>query len=145
MTQPQLPDSSPAPTLPQPPGPAAHDQQATPNQNPFTPASIDGPGQPIIDTAVGKKTLTRGASTVVFAATSPLLAGIGGVYLKDNNISPLDEEPRQLTADCNAGGGRVPRDRPGGRGTVLGVERAAARHVTVPPTLLARHIAAHSD
>jgi hypothetical protein len=29
----------------------------------------------------------------VFAATSPLLAEIGGVYLKDNDISPLDESP----------------------------------------------------
>ena len=29
-----------------------------------------------------------------------MLAGIGGVYLKDNDISPLDDEPRQLTADC---------------------------------------------
>ena len=61
---------------------------------------IDGAGRPIIDPATGKKTPGQGASTIVFAATSPLLAGIGGVYLKDNDISPLDDEPRQLTADC---------------------------------------------
>ena len=61
---------------------------------------IDEAGQPIIDPAVGKKTPSQGASTIVFAATSPLLAGLGGVYLKDNDISPLDDEPRQLTADC---------------------------------------------
>ena len=61
---------------------------------------IDEAGQPIIDPAVGKKTPRQGASTVVFAAASPLLAGIGGVYLKDNDVSPLDDEPRQLTADC---------------------------------------------
>ena len=35
----------------------------------------------------------------MFAATSPLLAGIGGVYLMDNDVSPLDDEPRLLTAD----------------------------------------------
>ena len=35
----------------------------------------------------------------MFAATSPLLAGLGGVYLKDNDISPVDDAPRQLTAD----------------------------------------------
>ena len=29
-----------------------------------------------------------------------MLAGIGGVYLKDNDISALDDSPRQLTADC---------------------------------------------
>ena len=61
---------------------------------------IDGAGRPIIDPVVGKKTPAQGASTVVFAATSPLLAGIGGVYLKDNDVSRLDDEPRQLTADC---------------------------------------------
>ncbi len=61
---------------------------------------IDETGKPIIDPAVGKKTPSQGASTIVFAVTSPLLAGIGGVYLKDNDISPLDDEPRQLTADC---------------------------------------------
>ena len=61
---------------------------------------IDEVGRPIIDPKIGKKTPQQGASTVVFAATSPLLAGIGGVYLKDNDISPLDDAPRQLTAEC---------------------------------------------
>ncbi len=61
---------------------------------------IDAAGRPIIDPAVGKKTPAQGASTIVFAAASPMLAGIGGVYLKDNDISPLDDAPRQLTADC---------------------------------------------
>lgn len=61
---------------------------------------IDEAGRPIIDPAVGKKTPQQGASTVVFAAAHPLLAGIGGVYLKDNDVSPLDDRPRQLTADC---------------------------------------------
>ncbi len=59
---------------------------------------IDESGQPIIDPEVGKKTPQQGASTIVFAATSPLLAKIGGVYLKDNDISRLDDEPRTLTA-----------------------------------------------
>lgn len=60
---------------------------------------IDEAGQPIIDPEVGKKTPQQGASTIVFAATSPLLAEIGGVYLKDNDISPLDDEIRPLTAE----------------------------------------------
>jgi NAD(P)-dependent dehydrogenase (short-subunit alcohol dehydrogenase family) len=51
---------------------------------------IDDSGQPIIDPDRGTKTPQQGASTSVFAATSPLLADIGGVYLKDNDISPLD-------------------------------------------------------
>lgn len=48
---------------------------------------IDDAGQPVIDPIVGKKTPRQGASTIVFAAASPLLAGLGGVYLKDNDIS----------------------------------------------------------
>ena len=58
---------------------------------------IDESGRPNIDPQRGKKTLQQGASTIVFAATSPLLAEIGGVYLKDNDISLLDDTPRALT------------------------------------------------
>jgi NAD(P)-dependent dehydrogenase (short-subunit alcohol dehydrogenase family) len=60
---------------------------------------VDEAGSPIIDPKAGKKTPAQGASTIVFAATSPQLAEIGGVYLKDNDISVLDDTPRQLTAD----------------------------------------------
>ena len=60
---------------------------------------IDDSGNPIIDPERGKKTLSQGASTIVFAATSPLLAEIGGVYLKDNDIAPLSDEPSALTAN----------------------------------------------
>ena len=60
---------------------------------------IDENGQPIIDPVRGKKTIPQGASTLVFAATSPQLARIGGVYLKDNDIAALDDEKRPLTAD----------------------------------------------
>jgi NAD(P)-dependent dehydrogenase (short-subunit alcohol dehydrogenase family) len=56
---------------------------------------IDDSGRPIIDPDRGTKTAQQGASTSVFAATSPLLADIGGVYLKDNDISPLDT-PRPI-------------------------------------------------
>ncbi|HYH29797.1 MAG TPA: SDR family NAD(P)-dependent oxidoreductase [Pseudonocardia sp.] len=57
---------------------------------------IDESGRPIIDPHHGKKTPQQGASTIVFAATSPLLADIGGVYLMDNDISPLDEDPEPV-------------------------------------------------
>lgn len=60
---------------------------------------VDEAGAPIIDPARGKKTASQGASTIVFAAASPLLAGLGGVYLKDNDVSRIDDEPRPLTAD----------------------------------------------
>lgn len=32
----------------------------------------------------------------MFASASPALAGIGGVYLKDNDISELDEDPEPI-------------------------------------------------
>jgi len=54
---------------------------------------IDDEGRPIIDPAAGKKTPEQGASTVVFAAASPLLSDIGGVYLLDNDVSVVDAEP----------------------------------------------------
>ncbi|PZG06976.1 SDR family NAD(P)-dependent oxidoreductase [Nonomuraea aridisoli] len=57
---------------------------------------IDASGRPIIAPERGLKTPQQGAATIVFAATSPLLAGIGGVYLKDSDISPLDEDPRPV-------------------------------------------------
>lgn len=60
---------------------------------------IDASGQPIIDPERGKKTPQQGASTIAFAAASPLLDEIGGVYLKDNDISPLDDDPKPVTAD----------------------------------------------
>ncbi|MFK5689422.1 SDR family NAD(P)-dependent oxidoreductase [Ornithinimicrobium sp. LYQ92] len=59
---------------------------------------VDESGRPVIDPRHGKKTLQQGASTIVFAATSPLLADIGGVYLKDNDISPLDDAPRPMSS-----------------------------------------------
>jgi NAD(P)-dependent dehydrogenase (short-subunit alcohol dehydrogenase family) len=60
---------------------------------------VDDAGKPILDPERGKKTAPQGASTIVFAATSPLLADVGGVYLKDNDVAPLDDEVKPLTAD----------------------------------------------
>lgn len=60
---------------------------------------IDGDGNPVIDPERGLKTLAQGASTIVFAATSPLLTGIGGVYLKDNEISPVDPVLGEMPTD----------------------------------------------
>ncbi|MDQ0775039.1 NAD(P)-dependent dehydrogenase (short-subunit alcohol dehydrogenase family) [Streptomyces aurantiacus] len=54
---------------------------------------IDESGRPIIDPAHEKKTPQQGAATIVFAATSPLLADIGGIYLRNSDISELDDDP----------------------------------------------------
>jgi NAD(P)-dependent dehydrogenase (short-subunit alcohol dehydrogenase family) len=65
---------------------------------------IDADGRPIIDPATDRKSPQQGAATSVWAATSPMLADIGGVYLQDNDIAPLDDE---VTADPNISSGPV--------------------------------------
>jgi NAD(P)-dependent dehydrogenase (short-subunit alcohol dehydrogenase family) len=52
---------------------------------------LDDSGRPIIDPDRELKTPQQAASTSVFAATNPQLAEVGGVYLKDNDIAPLDD------------------------------------------------------
>ncbi|GAB2501372.1 SDR family NAD(P)-dependent oxidoreductase [Promicromonospora xylanilytica] len=65
---------------------------------------IDDAGRPVIDPERGKKTEAQGAATIVFGATSPLLAGIGGLYLNNSDVSQLDDDqppptPEEITAD----------------------------------------------
>ncbi|CAN5838369.1 SDR family NAD(P)-dependent oxidoreductase [soil metagenome] len=60
---------------------------------------LDESGEPINRPDTGRKTVQQGAATIVFAATSPLLADIGGVYLKDSDVSPLVAEELPMTFD----------------------------------------------
>jgi NAD(P)-dependent dehydrogenase (short-subunit alcohol dehydrogenase family) len=60
---------------------------------------VDATGATVIDPAAGKKTVEQGAATIVFGAASPLLDGVGGVYLKDSDVAVLDDEERPMTAD----------------------------------------------
>lgn len=60
---------------------------------------IDDAGRPIIIPEHGRKTPQQGAATIVFGAVSPLLADIGGVYLKDSDVSRLDGEAKPMTTD----------------------------------------------
>ncbi|GAA4266664.1 SDR family NAD(P)-dependent oxidoreductase [Frondihabitans peucedani] len=60
---------------------------------------VDDNGETIINPEVGKKTIEQGAATVVFGAASPLLDGVGGVYLKDSDVAPIDDEVRPMTAN----------------------------------------------
>jgi NAD(P)-dependent dehydrogenase (short-subunit alcohol dehydrogenase family) len=60
---------------------------------------LDDDGATVIDPESGTKTIEQGAATVVFGAASPLLDGLGGVYLKDCDVAVLDDEPRPLSAE----------------------------------------------
>jgi NAD(P)-dependent dehydrogenase (short-subunit alcohol dehydrogenase family) len=59
---------------------------------------IDADGNAVIDPYAGKKTVQQGASTSVWCAVSPQLAGLGGVYCLDNNIAVV-AEPNPDTLD----------------------------------------------
>jgi NAD(P)-dependent dehydrogenase (short-subunit alcohol dehydrogenase family) len=64
---------------------------------------LDEAGQPVIDPERDMKTPEQGAATTVFAATSPLLADIGGVYLQNSEVAPLDETVIEVNPDIAAG------------------------------------------
>ncbi|WP_035484889.1 oxidoreductase [Geminicoccus roseus] len=49
--------------------------------------AFDSEGRPRIDPARGMKTVQQGAATSVWCATSPRLAGIGGVYCEDCDVA----------------------------------------------------------
>ncbi|WP_422743317.1 SDR family NAD(P)-dependent oxidoreductase [Mycobacterium sp. WMMD1722] len=60
---------------------------------------IDDAGRPVVDPRRGKKTPQQGAATVVFAATSELLEEVGGVYLLDNDVSPIVDDLVEVTSE----------------------------------------------
>lgn len=51
---------------------------------------FDENGDIIRDASKGLKTIPQGASTTIFAATSPLLNNIGGVYCENTEVAELD-------------------------------------------------------
>ncbi len=51
---------------------------------------FDETGKVINDPSKGLKSISQGASTTVWCATSPKLNGFGGVYCEDNEIAELD-------------------------------------------------------
>jgi len=65
---------------------------------------IDDAGRAIIDPDRDMKTPEQGAATSLFAATSPLLADIGGVYLQNSDIAPLEESTAPSEIDGPAAG-----------------------------------------
>lgn len=59
---------------------------------------VDDGNATVIDPDAGKKTIQQGAATIVFGIASPLIDGIGGLYLKDNDVAVLDDRMQPLTA-----------------------------------------------
>ncbi|AKT40794.1 SDR family NAD(P)-dependent oxidoreductase [Chondromyces crocatus] len=58
---------------------------------------LDADGKPIIAPTKGFKTVEQGAATQVWCATSPQLAGKGGVYCENVDIAPLRVVPPGTT------------------------------------------------
>ncbi|TGE03769.1 oxidoreductase [Hymenobacter fodinae] len=58
--------------------------------------AVDAAGNIVVDPARGLKTAAQGAATSVWCATSPQLAGLGGVYCEDNDVATIytpDDSP----------------------------------------------------
>lgn len=53
--------------------------------------ALDAQGNPKVDPEKGMKTVEQGAATTLWCATSPLLAGHGGVYCEDSDVAPLND------------------------------------------------------
>jgi len=64
---------------------------------------LDDAGQPVVDPDRDLKTPQQGAATAVFGATSPLLADIGGVYLQNSDVAPIDDSVIDVDPDIAAG------------------------------------------
>ncbi|OBF21943.1 SDR family NAD(P)-dependent oxidoreductase [Mycobacterium sp. ACS4331] len=64
---------------------------------------IDEHGNVVNDPDRDFKTPAQGASTTVWAATSPLLDGIGGVYLQNNDIAPLEDIDEPISIEFGSG------------------------------------------
>lgn len=58
---------------------------------------LDDKGNPVKEVIDSLKTIPQGAATTVWAATSPLLHEIGGVYLEDVDIAELSIDPSIFT------------------------------------------------
>ncbi|RPE76808.1 NAD(P)-dependent dehydrogenase (short-subunit alcohol dehydrogenase family) [Curtobacterium sp. PhB137] len=78
-------------------GPGPHDESRIASYR--EQGLVDDDGSTVVDPEHGKKTIEQGAATLVFGAASPLLDGVGGVYLKDSDVAVIDDEVRPLTAD----------------------------------------------
>ncbi|MET4573374.1 NAD(P)-dependent dehydrogenase (short-subunit alcohol dehydrogenase family) [Stenotrophomonas rhizophila] len=52
--------------------------------------ALDARGNPKVDPDQGVKTIEQGAATGLWCATSPLLAGHGGVYCEDSDVAPVN-------------------------------------------------------
>lgn len=63
---------------------------------------LDAQGRPIADLSLGMKNPEQGAATSIWAATSPLLNDMGGVYCEDCNIAALMPDDEATAAGAGA-------------------------------------------
>lgn len=63
---------------------------------------LDAQGRPIADLSLGMKNPEQGAATSIWAATSPLLNDMGGVYCEDCNIAALMPDDAVTAAGSGA-------------------------------------------
>jgi NAD(P)-dependent dehydrogenase (short-subunit alcohol dehydrogenase family) len=69
--------------------------------------AVSEDGTLVIDPAKGLKTVEQGAATQVWCATSPKLAGLGGVYCEDCDIARLQHMQGEGGVSAKAGPGQA--------------------------------------
>ncbi len=63
---------------------------------------LDSEGNAVVDPTKNLKSVEQGAATSVWAATSPQLDGMGGVYCENCDIAPLVETEVEAEADAES-------------------------------------------
>ena len=69
--------------------------------------AVSEEGTLLLDPAKGLKTAAQGAATQVWCATSPRLAGLGGVYCEDCDIAQLQPTQGEAGTSAKATPGRA--------------------------------------
>jgi NAD(P)-dependent dehydrogenase (short-subunit alcohol dehydrogenase family) len=69
---------------------------------------MDEDGNPVIAPELGKNTPEQGASTQTWMATNPKLAGLGGTYGENNEVSPVVELPSDAEIEQMSAAGLTP-------------------------------------
>jgi NAD(P)-dependent dehydrogenase (short-subunit alcohol dehydrogenase family) len=70
--------------------------------------ALDELGHPVVDLARGMKSLTQGAATSLWAATSAQLDGLGGLYAEDCDIAVLTDADATLPGSAGMSSGVRP-------------------------------------
>lgn len=74
----------------------------TPEEDLKTMGVLNVDGKPVVDITKNLKSIEQGAATSVWAATNPLLDGMGGVYCENCDIAPIVQTEVNTDSDAES-------------------------------------------